>query len=219
LNKGNIYITLTNTFIGISASFLLNSSIIIAFVVSFLTIATVLFIERKWINEKIFRQKRWCAITAYSLLAVLLVVGLFFLTKPTREMSLILKNVHVYLNDIKTGDYQKAYEQLSTASKESYSLDYFIKYHSTNNIKIQDFTIDQAVFNQYDKKKAEVVVKSPFLLYGREKLNLEMIKEDKKWCVVINKMTIPDKTSVAVKTGNTKSKKSGVITSFFKKWF
>jgi hypothetical protein len=217
LNKGSIYITLTNTFIGISASFLLHSSTVIAFVVSFLTIGTILFIERKWVNEKIFRQKKWCAIAAYSFLAVLLIVGLFFLTKPNREMSLVLKNVHIYLNDIKAGDYRGAYEQLSSTSKESYPLDYFIKYHSSNNIKIQDFTIDQAMFNQYDNKKAEVVVKSPFLLYGREKLDLEMIKEGKKWCVVINRMVIPDKTSVATKIGN--SKKSGVITSFFKKLF
>ena len=178
MNKGSIYITLTNTFIGISASLLLNSSAIIAFVISFLTIGTIFFIERKWINEKIFRRKKWCAIAAYSFLAVLFIVGLFFLTKPNREMSLILKSVHVYLNDVKAGDYRGAYGQLSSDSKKIYPLDYFINYHSNNNIKIEDFTIDQVMFNQYDNKKAEVVVTSPFLLYGREKLDLGMIKED-----------------------------------------
>ena len=172
---------------------LLNSSALIAFVISFLTIGTILFIERKWINERIFRQKKWCAIAAYSFLAVLLIVGLFFVTKPNREISLILKSVHVYLNDIKAGDYRGAYEQLSSASKKNYPLDHFIRYHSNKGIKIQDFTVDKVMFNQYDDRKAEVVVASPFLLYGREKLDLEMIKENKKWCIVVSKTTISDK--------------------------
>ena len=214
MNKGSIYITLTNTFIGISASFLLNSSTLIAFVLCFLAIGTVLFIERKWINEKIFRQKKWYMIAGYSFLAVLLIVGLFFLTKPNRETSLMLKCVHVYLNDIKAGNYQGAYEQLSSTSKKNYPLDHFIRYHSNKGVKIQDFTVDKVMFNQYDNKKAEVVVKSPFLLYGREKLDLEMIKENEKWCIVVSRTTIADKTSAPAKIG--KSKKS---VGFFRRLF
>jgi len=137
-----------------------------------------------------------------------------FVTKPNREISLILKSVHVYLNDIKAGDYRGAYEQLSSASKKNYPLDHFIRYHSNKGIKIQDFTVDKVMFNQYDDRKAEVVVASPFLLYGREKLDLEMIKEDKKWCIVVSRTTISDKTSAAANTGN--SKKSG---GFFRRLF
>lgn len=223
MNKESIYITLINTFLGISTSLLIKSSTIIAFVISFLTIGTILFIERKWINEKIFRQNKRYAIAAYSFLLVLLIVGLFFLTKPDREISQILKSVHVHLNAIKAGNYQGAYEQLSSASKKNYPLDHFIKYHSNNNLKIQDFTVDRVTFNQYDDKKAQVVITSPFLLYGREKLDLEMIKEGEKWCVVLSKMTIADKTSVAAKIGNSKkngdSKKRGAISNFFRKLF
>jgi hypothetical protein len=213
VNKGSIYITIANTFVGISASFLLNNSTVIAFVLSVLAVGTVLGIERKWLNEKIFRQNKWCEIATYSCLAVILIVGLFLLTKPNREMSQILKTVHVYLNDIKAGDYRGAYGQLSSTSKKNYPFDHFIKYHSNKGVKIQDFTVDKVAFNQYDDRKAEVVVTSPFLLYGREKLDLEMIKENEKWCVVVSRTTISDKTSAA-NSGN--SKKSG---GFFSRLF
>jgi hypothetical protein len=214
LNKGSIYITIANTFVGISASFLLNNSKVIAFVLSVLAVGTVLGIERKWITEKIFRHNKWFEIGAYSFLAFILVIGLFLLTKPDREMSQILKTVHVYLNDIKTCDYRGAYGQLSSTSKKNYPLDRFIQYHSSKGIKIQDFTVDKVMFNQYDDRKAEVVVTSPFLLYGREKLDLEMIKEGKKWCVVISRTAILDKTPADANITN--SKKSG---GFFSRLF
>jgi hypothetical protein len=215
LNKGSIYITIANTFVGISASFLLNNSTVIAFILSVLAVGTVLGIERKWLNEKIFRHNKWFEIGAYSFLAVILIVGLFLLTKPDREMSQILKTVHVYLNDIRAHDYRGAYGQLSSTSKTNYPLDNFIRYHSSKGIKIQDFTIDKIVFNKYDGRKAEVAITSPFLLYGREKLDLEMIKEGNKWCVVISRTTILDKTSADVNN----SKDSGGIANFFRKLF
>jgi hypothetical protein len=214
LNKGSIYITIANTFVGISASFLLNNSAVIAFVLSVLAVGTVLGIERKWLIEKIFRHNKWFEIGVYSFLAVILIVGLFLLTKPDREMSQILKTVHVYLNDIKAHDYRGAYGQLSSASKKNYPLDHFIRYHSNKGIKIQDFTIDKIMFNKYDDRKAEVVITSPFLLYGREKLDLEMIKEGNKWCVVVSRTTISDKTPADANIGN--SKKSG---GFFSRLF
>jgi hypothetical protein len=214
LNKESIYIALINTFIGIGASLLLKNNAL-AFILSFLVIGTIIFIERKWINERIFRERKWCTIAAYSALAVTFMVGLFFITKPSRETSLILTSVHAFLNDIKVHDYRGAYEQLSSASKKSYPLNDFTKDHSNNGIKIQDFTIDQVIFNKYDDKKAVAVISSPFLLYGHKTLNLEIIKEDKEWRVVFKRNTIVRKASVSTKN----RKKDGVITSFFKKLF
>jgi hypothetical protein len=214
LNKGSIYITIANTFVGISASFLLNNSTVIAFILSVLAVGTVLGIERKWLKEKIFRHNKWFEIGVYSFLGVILIAGLFLLTKPDREMSQILKTVHVYLNDIKACDYRGAYGQLSSTSKKNYPLDHFIRYHSNKGVKIQDFTVDKVMFNQYDNKKAEVVVTSPFLLYGREKLDLEMIKENEKWCVVISKTTILDKTSADANAANSK-KRGGFFSRLF----
>jgi hypothetical protein len=214
LNKGSVYITIANTFVGISASFLLNNSTVIAFVLSVLAVGTVLGIERKWLNEKIFRHNKWFEIGAYSFLAVILIVGLFLLTKPDREMSHILKTVHVYLNDIKAHDYRRAYGQLSSTSKKNYPLDNFVQYHSSKGIKIQDFTIDKIMFNKYDDKKAEVVITSPFLLYGREKLDLEMIKEGNKWCVVVSRTTISDKSPADANSGNNK-KRGGFFSRLF----
>ena len=213
MNKQSIYITLINTFIGMGASLLLKDNTLLAFILSFLVIGTIIFIERKWINERIFRERKWYAIAAYSALAVTFIAGLLFITKPSRETSLILTSVHVFLNDIKVREYRGAYEQLSSASKKSYPLNDFIKDHSNNGLKIRDFTIDQVIFNKYDDKKAIAVISSPFLLYGHETLNLEMIKEDSEWHVVFSRKTVVGKASVSSKS----RKKDGVITNFFKK--
>jgi NADH:ubiquinone oxidoreductase subunit K len=47
-------------------------------------------------------MRKWYAAAAYSALAVAFVVGLLFITKPSRETSLILTSVHVFLNDVKS---------------------------------------------------------------------------------------------------------------------
>ena len=215
MNKQSIYITLINTFIGMGDSFLLKDNILLAFILSFLVIGTIIFIERKWINERIFRKRKWHTLAAYSALAVFFIVGVLFITKPTRETSLILTSVHVFLNDVKVRDYRGAYGRLSGASKKSYAINDFIRDHSNNGMKIQDFTIDQVIFNKYDDKKAVAVISSPFLLYGHETLNLEMIKEDKEWHVVFSRKTVAGKTSVFSQS----RKKDGVVTNLFKKLF
>jgi len=151
LNKQNIYITLINTFIGMGASLLLKDNTLLTFILSFLVIGTIIFIERKWIDERIFGKRKWYAIAAYSAVAVIFIVGLLFITKPRRETSLILTSVHVFLNDIKVRDYRGAYERLSGASKKTYALNDFVKDHSNNGLKIQDFTVDQVIFNKYDQ--------------------------------------------------------------------
>ena len=194
---------------------MLKDNFLLAFILSFLVIGTIIFIERKWLDEKIFRKKKWYAIAAYSALAITFLVGLFFITKPSRETSLIITSINVFLNDIKAGDYRGSYEQLSNASKKTYSLNDFANDHSNNRVQIQDFTIDRVIFNKYDAKKAVAVVSSPFLLYGHETLNLEMIKEDQTWRVVFSRKIAVDKASASSKS----RRRDGVITNFLKKLF
>jgi hypothetical protein len=213
LNKQSIYITLINTFIGMGASLLLKDNILLVFVLSFLVIGTIIFIERKWFNEKICREKIWYVRAGYFALAVFFIIGLFFITKPSHKTSLILTSVRIFLDDIKARDYPGAYEQLSSASKHNYSLSDFTNDHSNNRTEVQDFTIDQVIFNKYDDNKA--VISSPFLLYGHETLNLETIKEDKGWRVVFSRKTLVGKASDSSKS----SRKDGVITNLFKKLF
>jgi len=215
LNRQSFYITLINTFIGIGASLLLKDNILIALLLSFLIIGTIIFIERKWLGEKIFRKKKWYAIAVYSALAVTFIIGLSFVTKPSRETSHIITSINVFLNDIKTGDYKGAYEQLSNASKKTYPLNDFTRDHSNNRISIQDFTIEQVIFNKYDDKKTVAVLSSPFLLYGHETLHLEMIKEDHEWRVVFSRKIATGKDSASSKS----RKRDGVITNLFKKLF
>ena len=197
------------------ASLLLKDYTILAFILSFLVVGTIIFIERKWIDERIFGKRKWPAIAAYSALAVIFMAGLLFITKPSRETSLILTSVHAFLDDIKVRDYRGAYGQLSGASKKTYALNDFIRDHSNNGMKVEDFTIDQVIFNKYDDKKAVAVISSPFLLYGHETLNLEMIKEDKEWRVVFSRKTVVGKGPVSSQS----RKKDGAISKFFKKLF
>lgn len=215
MNRQSIYITLINTFIGMGASLLLKDNVLLVFILSFLVIGTIIFIERKWLDEKIFKKKKWYAMAAYSALAVIFIIGLLFVTKPGRETSLIITSINVFLNDIKTGDYKGAYEQLSNASKKTYPLNDFTSDHSNNRLGIQDFTIEQVIFNKYDDKKAVTVVSSPFLLYGQETLHLEMIKEGQGWRVVFSRKIAMGKASAS----SMSRKQDGVITNFLKKLF
>ncbi len=215
MNRQSIYIAFINTFIGIGASLLLKDNVLIVLILSFLVIGTIIFIERKWLDENIFRKKKWYALSVYSALAVIFIIGLSFITKPGRETSHIITNINVFLKDIKTGDYKGAYEQLSNASKKTYPLNDFTRDHSNNRISIQDFTIEQIIFNKYDDKKTVAVISSPFLLYGHETLHLEMIKEDHKWRFVFSRKIVTGKDSASSKS----RKRDGVITNLFEKLF
>lgn len=197
------------------ASFLLKDNVLLVLILSFLVIGTIIFIERKWLDEKIFRKNKWYAIAVYSAMAVILIIGLLFVTKPGRETSHIITSITVFLNDIKKEDYKGAYEQLSNASKKTYPLNDFTRDHANNRNSIQDFTIEQVIFNKYDDKKTVAVLSSPFLLYGQETLHLEMIKEDHGWRVVFSKKIATGKDSASSKS----RKSDGVITNLFKKLF
>jgi len=214
LKKENLYITLINIFIGLGVTFLLKGSIL-AVILIVIAIGTIIFIERKWIYENVFRKKKLYAVAGYSLLATLILVFLFLITSPSRDTSHIVKLVNGFLQNVTSGDYRNAYEQLSEVSKKEYPLKDFVNDHMENRIKIQNFRIDDVIFNEYDKRKAVAVVSSPFMLYGRETLDMEMIKEEEGWRIVFSRTIFHPN---ALNQPKSKSN-GGVITNFFKKFF
>jgi len=214
LKKENLYITLINIFIGMGVAFLLKGSVLaVALIV--IAIGTIIFIERKWIYENVFRRKRLYAVTGYFFLATFMLVFLFFITSPSRDTSRIIELVNGFLQNVTSGDYRGAYGQLSEVSKKAYTLNDFTNDHVENRIKVQNFRIDEVIFNEYDKRKAVVVVASPFMLYGRETLHMEMIKEEEGWRIVFSKTIFHSNGSGQVNS----KKKGGYITNFFKKLF
>jgi hypothetical protein len=207
---------MVNSLIGIVASLLLKDNAVVAWVIGTLVIGTVIFIERAWLNEQLFRNSRKFAWTAYTVLGVLLLVGLFFVTEPGRRTTAVITSTSSFLNGIKSGAYKDSYAQLSQASQQEYPLAEFIEDHANGRVKIQDFTINQVTFNRFDTKKALAVVSSPFMLYGHETLHLELIKESAAWKIVLSRKTVAvGKTEAPLKT----KKKNGVITNIFNTLF
>jgi hypothetical protein len=195
-------------------AFLLKGSIL-AVVLIVIAISTIIFIERKWIYKNIFRGKKQYAVVGYSFLAALMLLFLFLITTPSRETSQIVMMVNGFMQNVTSGNYQGAYEQLSKVSKKAYTQYDFVNDHVENRIKVQNFRIDEVIFNEYDKSKAVVVVSSPFTLYGRDTLNLEVVKEEEGWRIVFSKTIFHPNT---IDQGKSK-KKGGAITNFFKKLF
>ncbi|MEI6155154.1 MAG: hypothetical protein WCQ90_13830, partial [Deltaproteobacteria bacterium] len=129
MKKETLYITLINIFIGMGVSFLLKGSIL-AVVLIIIAIGTIIFIERKWIYENVFRRKKRYAVAGYSFLAALMLVLLSLITSPSRDTSHIIKLVNGFLQDVTAGDYRGAYEQLSEVSKKAYTLKDFANDHA-----------------------------------------------------------------------------------------
>jgi hypothetical protein len=205
-----------NSLIGICASLLLKDNIVIAWIIGTLVISTVIIVERAWLKENIFRNSRSYALTAYLILAVSFLLGMFLVTEPMRKTSAIIASTTSFLTGIKSGDYKTAYSYLSGTSQQSYPLEDFIKDHSKNNSKIRDFTIEQVTFNQFDSKKALAVVTSPFTLYGHETLHLELIKEVNAWHIVFSRNTVV-KPSLQISPQTKKS--GGAISNFINSLF
>lgn len=212
MNKQNLYVSLINTLIGIGISLLLKGNVLIC-VLAFIILITILFIERQWLYEKIFRRKKWFAVAGYGAVALIMVITLIIFTKSSRDTSVIVKNVNIYFDNIKAGDYQAAYDELSNMSKKAYSLNEFVADHSGNRMKIQDFRVDDVIFNRYDHKKAVVTISSPFLIYGQGTLPLEMVNEDDGWRIVLSKAIVDGRMP------GKENKKSGAVSRFFKKIF
>jgi 4-amino-4-deoxy-L-arabinose transferase-like glycosyltransferase len=214
LKKENLYLTIINVFIGMGIAFLLKGSIL-AVALIIIAIGTIIFIERKWIYENVFRKKKRYAVVGYSILAVLMLSLLFSITLPSRDTSHIIKLVNRFLQNVTMGNYPGAYAQLSQESKKAYSLNDFVNDHAANGIKVENFRIDEVMFNEYDKRKAVVVVSSPFTLYGRETLNLEVINEADEWRIVFSSTIFHPNNP-----GPGKRKKTGSpIINYFKNLF
>lgn len=195
-------------------AFLLKGSIL-AVVLIVIAIGTIIFIERKWIYQNVFRGKKPYAVAGYSFLAALILVFIFLITSPSRDTSHIIKLVNGFMQNVTSGDYRGAYEQLSDVSKKAYTLKDFVNDHVENRITVQNFRIDEIIFNEYDKRKAVAVVSSPFTLYGRETLNLEMIMEDEGWRIVFSRAIFHPN---AIDQGKSKQR-GGSITNFFRNLF
>ena len=205
-----------NTFIGLGATVLLKDNAVVVWVIGALAVGTILFIERAWLHENLFRNQKNFAIAAYALLAVVFLGGLFLATEPMRKTSAIITTTTAFFDGIKSSNYNDAYAHLSHSSQQSYPLTDFIGDHSNGRVIIKDFTIDQVTFNKFDNKKALAVVSSPFRLYGHEALNLELIKEEGEWRVVFSRKTVvTEKPPITSKT----KKKAGTITNFFQSLF
>jgi len=214
LKKENLYVALINTLLGMGVASLLQGSVL-AYALIVILIGTVIFIERKWIYENVFRSKKWYAAAGYSVLAAVMLVFLYFITAPSRDTALIVKRVNGFLQNVTAGNYPGAYEQLSEVSKKAYALNDFVNDHKEKRIKFQNFIIHEVIFNKYDKRQAVAMVSSPFMLYGRETLNLEMIKEGGEWRIDFSRTIVNPNAS-----GRGKSKKrEGVITNFLNKLF
>jgi len=212
VNKQNLYVSLINTLIGISFSLLLKGNVLIC-VLAFIILITILFIERQWLYEKIFRRKKWFAVAGYGAVAFIMVITLVIFTKSSRDTSVIVKNVNLYFDNIKAGDCQSAYDRLSNVSKKAYSLNDFVADHSSNRMKIQDFRVDDVIFNRYDDKKAVVTISSPFLIYGQGTLPLEVVREDEGWRIVLSEAIVENRIP------SKETKKGGAVSKFFKKIF
>ena len=200
MKKENLYVALVNTLIGMGVTSLLQGSVL-AYTLIVILIGTIVFIERKWIYENVFRAKKSYAVAGYSVLAAVMLVFLFFITAPSRDTSLIVKRINGFLQNVKAGDYEGAYEQLSELSKKAYALNDFVNDHKENRIKVQNFVIHEVIFNKYDKNEAVATVSSPFMLYGSETLNLEMIKEAGEWRIVFSRNIVSPGLSAVGKPG------------------
>jgi hypothetical protein len=210
VNKQNLYVTLVNAFIGLLASFLLKANTFIC-VIAVIVVVTIVFIERKWLYEKIFRNNKWYAAAGYSVLAVVMITGSIFLTQPERDTSQIIKTVNFFLNEIKSGEYDRAWDKLSGISKSYYPLEDFVRDHSNHRININDFRIDEVIINKYDGNKAVAMVSSPISLYGQKTLQLEMIKEENGWRIVFSKEMF--------KKASPGKRKDGIISGLIRKIF
>ena len=214
MKKENLYVALINTLLGMGVVSLLQGSIL-AYALAVILVGTIIFIERTWLYENVFRRKKWYAIAGYSVLAASMLVFLFFITATSRNTSLIVKQVNGFLHNLTVGDYRDAYEQLSEVSKKAYTLNDFTDDHKEKRIKFQNFIIHEVIFNKYDKGQAVAAVSSPFLLYGHETLNLDMIKEKGEWRIDFSRnMVNPNAPSAGRNKRN-----GGLITNFFNKLF
>ena len=224
MNKQNLYVAFLNALLGVVLSLLLKGNLLI-YVLTLVIVLTIIFIERRWIYEKVFQRKKWRAMLGYTVMLLAMVGFLLLITEPNRDISLIVSSTHHFLDHLQPGEYEQAYQALSEVSKKNYPEKDFVSDHENLHIKVQDFRIDEVALNNFDKKKAAVRVSSPFSLYGQNSFTLEVVNENGAWRVVINPSMIDHKTSLAETTRepargkNLEKRRPGAVTRFFRKIF
>jgi hypothetical protein len=240
LNKQSLYVAVINTTIGVGASLLFKDNLAIAWVLMGLVLITIIYIERAWLFANVFRNRLWIAVAAATLLAILFLSGLVVTTEPQRKTSAVVRTISLFLGDLKANNQHAAYNLLSRASREAYLRADFIGDHSGIH-RLKDFTIEQVVLNRYDGNKAQVQVSSPFRIFGHGTTNLELVREMGEWRVVLDRKEVmaerlapvpvpePAPATAAKRPVSKKGakraaseepkKKSGAVTTFFKKIF
>lgn len=225
MNKQNLYVAFFNSLLGVAVSLLLKGNLLI-YALTFLIVLTILYIERNWIYEKIFRKKKWQAVLGYIAILGALVGFLVLVTEPSRDTTLIVNATHKFLDHLKPGQYEQAYQALTSTSQHNYPEENFLNDHEDLRIKVQDFRIDEIVFNEFDKKRALVKVSSSFSIYGQNSTALEVIKENGIWKISFSPTMIDRNTplngknmELAPATETQGQSKPGWIRRFFRKVF
>jgi hypothetical protein len=234
LNRQSVYIAIINTLIGLSVSLLFKDNTAIVLVISGLVLGTILYIERKWIVANIFRHRSGMAIVTAILLFALFVAGFMAITSPQRKTHAAIRAVSAFLGELKAGRQSNAYNLLSKSSRDAYLPKDFISDHSGSG-KVREFTIEQVILNSFDKNKARVKVSSPFQIFGHDSLDVDLVRESEEWRIVLSRKDVvpervvsippeePAKRPATVKPAahvkQTKKKKDGAVTSFFKTVF
>lgn len=245
MDKKTLYIALFNAFLGVMVSLLLKGNLLI-YALVWLGLMTLVVMERKWIFQNIFRQNIWAARVGYCFLFAGMVLSFLLLTDSNLEVKGAVKTLKAFFNQIKQGKYESAYLLLSKDSQNEYPLTAFVTDHAS--IKIKHFRIDEAKLNEFNENKITLKVSSPFLIYGEKSQEIELVKEDEDWKIVLSQHivhvpiqspeTVPTssppkaesvsitplpavgtKTSPASKTPPKEKKKGGAVTNFFKKLF
>src|SRR5215471_14133902 len=161
MTRQNLYVAVFNAFLGVVFSLLLKGSTLI-YVLTFIMVGTIVFIEHKWVYENVFKRRKWRAIVGYAVFVATMAGFLILITSPNRDVSVIVKTVHNYFDHLKPGEYQQSYDLLSDLSRKNYSLSDFIIDHDKAKVEVRDFRIDEVALNEFDKQKAMVRISSPF---------------------------------------------------------
>ena len=200
MDKQNLYLALINAVFGVGISMLLNGNLLI-YGLAFVVILTILLIERRRIYENIFRRKLGWTLAGYATVVVAMIGVMSFVNRSNWDKASIIKTTQDFVEHLKPGEYDKAYEMLSAISKKSYPLDAFVKDNQKASIKVEDFRIDRVEFNEFDKRKAVVKVSSPFMIYGQSSMTFDSVKEDSGWKLVFTPSIVNQKGMQANQSG------------------
>lgn len=217
MNKQALYLTIINTLFGLGITLFLKDNAVVAWLIISMIVVTIIFIERSWLNEHLFRNRLIVKYGSYTALGAAFLIGLYVTTEPMRKTSAIVASTTAYLTSVKSGDYPSAYAQLSHTSRQEYPLPDFTADHGNGVSKLHDFTIEQVTFNKFDPNKASAVISSPFKIYGQETLTLELVREYSEWRIALSRKKVA--TDKPVLPPPKVKKKGGVISNFFNALF